>query len=74
MHDWLVWFILEIALPALHELRRGPLLHSLQFMSSRSDLHACFNTVRGQRTSAFEIPLVEHPLLHFRVSTGEVVE
>lgn len=74
MHDRFISLVLEIALPATSKFRRGPILHFFQFFLIWSDFHACLDTVRGQGTSAFEIPLLKNPLLYFRVPAGEVIK
>lgn len=48
MHNRLVRLVLEVRLPSLSEMRRGPLLKLLEFVLSRSDLHTSLDTVGGK--------------------------
>jgi hypothetical protein len=76
MHDWLVGLILEIAVPSRPEFaaRTWPAVHLSEFFLSRPDLDTSLNTVGGQRTSAIDVPLVEHSFLDLRVTSDEVVK
>lgn len=66
----LVWLVLEIAVPALAELRA----HLVELFLSRPDLNTSFNAVSGKRSSAVGVPLIENGLLYGGVTTQEVVE
>lgn len=46
MHHRFIRLILEVTLPALVKVIRGPTLHLLQFLCIRPDLHARFDAVR----------------------------
>lgn len=74
MHDRLVRFVLEVALPAISELMRWPALHLFEFFICWADLDTSINAVGGKRAGAFEVPFVEHLLLDFGDATDEVVE
>jgi len=76
VHDGLVWFVLEVALPSAggREVGSGPALHLFQLLLSRTDLHTSLNAIGREWASPLEVPLVVHSLLDFRVATGEVVE
>jgi hypothetical protein len=74
MHDGLIRFVLEVAVPARAELRAWPAVHHLQLLLGRTDLDTSFDTVGGERTSAIDVPLVEDPFLRRWVAASKVVE
>ena len=74
MHDWLVWLILEVAVPSGKELWEWPLLELLEFLCIRPNLDTSFDAIRSQWTHAVDVPLVEDLVLCFLVTTDKVVE
>lgn len=74
MHDRLIRLISEIGLIPLCKVCRRPLLHLCELLLGRPDLDPSIDTVSGQWTGALLIPLFEHLLLDFGVSTNEVIK
>lgn len=74
MHDRLIRLISEIGLIPLCKVCRRPLLHLSELLLGRPDLDPSIDTVSGQWTGALLIPLFEHLLLDFGVSTNEVIK
>ena len=71
VHDWLIRFLGEVALPAWAKALHVLLLH---FILRGPNFDTCFNTVGGQWTSAIHVPLVEHLFLDLGITTQEVIE
>ena len=74
MHHGLVVLVLEVAVPAGAELWARPTVHHLEFFLGGSDLDTGLDTVRGERASAVDIPLLEDALLDGWVTTSEVIK
>ena len=74
MHDWLVWLVLEIAVPAASEVWCRPRFHLLKLLFSWANLDSSLNSVGRKWTCSLDIPLVEHSLLDCRVTSSEVIE
>lgn len=74
MHDWLVWLVLEVAVPAGAELFAWPAVHHLQLFLGRSNLDTSFDTVGCEWACAVDVPLLEDLLLYLGVASHEVVE
>jgi hypothetical protein len=74
MHDWLVGFILEIAVPATLEVWSRPRLHLFQLLLSWTNLDTSVDAIGGERSCAFDIPLIKDCFLNFRDTTDEVIE
>ena len=74
MHHWLVWLVLEIAIPATLKLWRRPFPHIPKLLLSRSDFDTSFDSIGCQGASTVEVPLIEHFFLNLFVATNEVVE
>lgn len=74
VHDWLVWLVLEVRVPAAAELWARPRVHLLELFLGGADLHTGFDTIGGKRARAVDVPLVENLLLNLLVAADEVVE
>lgn len=74
VHDGLVGLVLEVAVPALDELREGRSGHVIQILLVRSPLDSSFDSIRCQRTSAVQLPLVEDLFLDLFIATGKIIK
>jgi hypothetical protein len=74
VHDWFVWFVLEVRFPAAAELWGRPSLHLFQLFLGGTRLDTGVNAIGCQRSSTFDVPFIENPLLHFWVATDEVIK
>lgn len=74
MHNRLIRLILEVAVPPAPKLWERPVVHLLKFLLGRTDLDTSLNAIRSERSSAINVPLVEHGLLHLLVATRKVIE
>jgi hypothetical protein len=74
MHNRLIRLILEIAIPASPKLLARPAIHHIELFLRRPDLDTSFNTIRGERTRAVDVPLLEDLFLDFGVAADKVVE
>lgn len=74
MHNRLVGFVFEVAVPAGAEFLARPAIHLLELLFCGSDLDASFDAVGSQWACAVDVPLVEDLLLDLRVASYEVVE
>ena len=74
VHDWLVWLVLEVAVPSGDELWEWPALEFFKFLLVRADLHTRFDAIGSEWASAVDVPLIEHLVLRLLITTDEVVE
>jgi hypothetical protein len=74
MHDWLVRFILEVAVPAALEVWSRPRLHLFQLLFSGANFDTSVNAIGGERPCALEVPFIKDCFLNFRDTTDEIVE
>lgn len=59
MHDWLVWALLEVAVPAVLEMGGWPRLKFAKLILGRPDLDTSINTVSGQWASSLQVPFLK---------------
>jgi len=75
MHDWLVRFVLKVALPATRaEVWCRPALHPFEFFLSWTGFDTGLNAVGRQWTCAIECPLSEDLLLCLLVTSNKVIK
>lgn len=74
VHNGLVGLVLEVAVPSTAEFWARPFVHHGKLFLSGADLNTSFDAVGGKGPGAVDIPLLEHGLLDFRISTHEVVK
>jgi hypothetical protein len=74
MHNRLVRFILEIAVPTTSEVWCRPSLHLSKLILSWANLHTCIDAIRSKGTSTLDVPFVKDLLLNFWNTTDEVVK
>jgi len=74
VHDWLVWLVLEVAVPTRSELLAWPAVHLLEFLFRWSDLHTSLDTICSQWASAVDVPLLKDLLLSLWITTDKVVK
>ena len=74
MHDWLIWLVLEVAVPTALELRSRPVPHLLEFFFRGSCLDASFDAICCERAGALELPFGEDLLLDLGITPYKVVK
>jgi hypothetical protein len=74
MHNRLVGFILEVAVPAALEVWSRPRLHLFQLLFSWTNLDTSIDAIGGKWSCALDVPFIENCFLNFRDTTNKVVE
>ena len=74
VHDWLVWLVLEVVVPARPEFWERPRIHLVELLFSWSDLYTSFDTVCGERSSTVDVPLIKDLLLDSRITSDKVIK
>jgi hypothetical protein len=74
VHDRLVRFVLEIAIPATSELLAGPAIHHIKLFLSRPDLDSGFDAVGGKWAGAVDVPLLEDRFLDLGIAANKIIE
>lgn len=74
MHNWLVGFVLEVAVPTTSELWSRPIIHFVQLRFSRPDLYSGLDAVGGKWTGSLKVPFIKDGLLNFRNTTDKVIK